>query len=47
MFKFNMWISFGEVSQPTFTSTKSRIVALEKDVKYVPNLIIKTPEQTQ
>ena len=37
----------GEVSQPTFISTKSRIVALEKDVKYVPNLIIKTPEQTQ
>ena len=34
----------GNITQPTFTSSKSTIETLEKGVKYVQKLTIKTPE---
>ena len=45
IFKFNMWSNFRELSQLTFTCSKSTRETLEKGVKYAPKLTIKTPER--
>ena len=45
IFKFNMWSNFRELSQLTFTCSKSKRETLEKSVKYAPKLTIKTPER--